>query len=89
MAIEEVVLYLPYMKSEKKDDGFICFVISAVYVNGIIPVSNDVNMLKAEMRSLCKEFEMLDHGEIHFILGMSIKRKRAVRTLSISQEKNL
>ena len=46
-------------------------------------------MLKAEMRSLCKEFEMVDHGEIHFIFGMSVKRKQAVRTLSISQEKNL
>ena len=37
-----------YVKSEKKDDGFISFVILAVYVDDIIPVSNDVNMLKVE-----------------------------------------
>ena len=32
---------------------------------------------------------MTDQGEIHFILGMSIKRNRTARTLSISQEKYL
>ena len=36
------------MKTVKRDDGFIGFVISAVYVDDIIPVSNDVKMLKAE-----------------------------------------
>ena len=78
-----------YVMSEKKDDGFISFVILAVYVDDIIPVSNDVNMRKVERESLCKEFEMVDQGEIHFILGMSIKRNRIVRTLSINQEKYL
>ena len=43
-----------YVKSEKKDDGFISFVI--------IPVSNDVNMLKVEKESLRQEFEMTDQG---------------------------
>ena len=46
-------------------------------------------MLKAQKESLCKEFEMVDQGEIHFILGVSITRNRAIRTLSISQEKYL
>ena len=77
------------MKSEKKDDGFISFFILAIYVDDIIPVSNDVNMLKVEKESLRQEFEMTDQGEIHFILGMSIKRDRTTRTLSISQEKYL
>ena len=77
------------MKSEKKDDGFISFVTLAVYVDDIIPFSNDVNMLKVEKESLCQEFEMTDQGEIYFILGMSIKRNRTARTLSISQEKYL
>ena len=78
-----------YIKSEKKADGFISFVILAVYVDDIIPVSNDVEMLKAEKEFLCKEFEMVDQGEIHFILGMTIKRDRATKTLFISQEKYL
>ena len=78
-----------YVKSEKKIDGFISFVILAVYVDDIIPVSNDVNMLKVEKESLCQEFEMTDQGEIHFILGMSLKRNHTARTLSINQEKYL
>ena len=69
--------------------GFISFVILAVYVDDIIPPSNDVNMLKVENESLCKEFEMVDQGKIHFILGMSIMSNRTVRTLSTSQENYL
>ena len=65
------------MKTVKKDDGFISFVILAVYVEDIIPVSNDVTMLKAEKESLFKEFEIVDLGEFRSILGMSIKRDRA------------
>ena len=49
-----------YIKSEKKADGFISFVILAVYVDDIIPVSNDIEMLKAEKEFLCKEFKMVD-----------------------------
>ena len=66
-----------YVKTVKKDDGFISFVILAIYVEEIIPVSNDVTMLKAEKESLFKEFEIVDLGEIHFIFGVSIKRDRA------------
>ena len=61
----------------------------AVYVNDIIPISNDINMLNAEKNLLCKHFEMTDQGEIHFILGMTIKRDRETKTLFISQQKYL
>ena len=37
-----------YVKTVKRDDGFISFFILAVYVDDIIPVSNDVKMLKPE-----------------------------------------
>ena len=41
-----------YVKTVKKDDGFISFVILAVYVDNIIPpVSSDVKMLNAEKES--------------------------------------
>ena len=49
-----------YVESEKKDDGFISFVTLAVYVDDIIPVSNDINTLKGEKGSLCQEFEIVD-----------------------------
>ena len=50
------------MKTVKREDGFISFVILTVSVYDIIPVSNDVKMLKAEEESLCEEFEMVDLG---------------------------
>ena len=57
-----------YVKSKTKADGFISFVLLAIYVDDIIPVSNDVEMLNKEKDSLCKEFEMVDLGEIHLFL---------------------
>ena len=76
-----------FVKSVKNDDGFIRFVILAVYVDDIIPVSNHIEMLNAEKDMLCKHFEMTDQSEIHFILGMTIKRDRESKTLFINQEK--
>ena len=46
-------------------------------------------MLNKEKDLLCKEFEMVDLGEIHFVLGMSVKRDRANKVLFINQEKYL
>ena len=69
----------------KEANGHISFVILGVYVDDIIPVSNDPAMLKAEKAALCERFEMIDQGEIHYLLGLSIKRDRESRTLTISQ----
>lgn len=78
-----------YIKSVKQENGFISFVILAVYVDDIIPVSNDSEMLRLEKQLLSNEFQMVDQGELQFILGMSIKRDREKKTLFISQEKYL
>ena len=78
-----------YVKSKRNDDGLISFVILAIYVDDIIPISNDVEMLNEEKELLRKEFEMVDQGEIHFVLGMSIKRDRENKVLFINQEKYL
>ena len=74
-----------YLKSMKEANGRISFVILGVYVDDIIPVSNNPALLKAEKGALCERFEMIDQGEIHYLLGMSIKRDRENRTLLISQ----
>ena len=78
-----------YVKSIKNEDGFISFVILAVYIDDIIPLSNDIVMLNAEKKLLCQHFEMTDQGETHFILGMTIKCDRENRTLFINQKKYL
>ena len=74
-----------YVKSVKETDGRISFVILGVYVDDIIPVSNNPALLKVKKAALCERFEMIDQGEIHYLLGMSIKRDRECRTLTISQ----
>ena len=62
-----------YVNSVKKANGRISLVILGVYVDEIIPVSNDPAMLKAEKAALCERIEMIDQGEIHYLLGMSTK----------------
>ena len=74
-----------YIKQVKNSDGQVSFVILAVYVDDMIPVSSDINLLNAEKASLCKRFEVIDQGEAHFILGMSIRRDRKNQTLSTGQ----
>ena len=74
-----------YVKSVKEANDRISFVILGVYVDDIIPVSNNPVLLKAEKAALCERFEMVDRGEIHYLLGMSIKRDRECRTLTISK----
>ena len=56
------------MKSVKEASGHISFVILGVYVDDIIPVSNNPALLKAEKAALCERFEMIDQGEIHYLL---------------------
>ena len=61
------------------------FVILAVYVDDIVPISNNVTMLEKEKSKLMSKFAMVDNGPIHYILGMVIKRDRANRILTIDQ----
>ncbi len=74
-----------YLKSVREGNGHISFVILGVYVDDLVPVSNNSTLLKAEKVALCERFDMVDQGEISYLLGMSIKRDRQSRTLTISQ----
>ena len=71
----------------RQANGHINFVTLGVYVDYIIPVSNNPTLLKAEKAALCERFEMINQGETRYILGMSIKRDRRSRTLTINQSK--
>ena len=64
------------VKSVKEANDLISFVTLGVYVHDIIPVSNKLPLLKAEKDVLCERFEMIDQGEIHYLLGVSIKWDR-------------
>lgn len=73
------------MKLLKEAYGHINFVILGVYIDDIIPLSNNPVLLKAEKGALCERLEIIDEGEIHYLLGLSVKQDRACRTLTISQ----
>ena len=75
-----------YIKQIKNLNGKISFVILAVYVDDMLPVSNDIDFLNAEKESLCDHSEMTDQEEVHCILGMSIKRDKQNHTMYISQQ---
>ena len=53
-------------KEEGERDSF---VILSVYVDDIILGSNNLNLLKREKNDLEEHFEMVDQGEIDYILG--------------------
>ena len=70
-----------YIKTEDKN-----FVLLGIYVDDIIPVSNNKEFLLQEKQKLCQEFEMTDNGEINHFLGMVIHRNKEERELFISQK---
>jgi hypothetical protein len=74
-----------YTKTVKQADGKISFLILAVYVDDIIPISNDTRLLSSEKRAICDRFDMVDNGEISHCLGLIIKRDRANKIITISQ----
>ena len=45
-----------YIKHIKNSDGKISFVILAVYVDDVLPISNDIDFLNAEKKFLCDRF---------------------------------
>ena len=73
-----------YYKSEVVD-GKEIVVLIAVYVDDSILCSNQLSVLNAEKKDLSERFEMDDRGEIHYILGMSIRRDRDNCLLTIDQ----
>ena len=61
----------------------------ALYVDDLLLASNNKELLKAEKAALGQAFEMVDQGEAHFILGMTIERDRPNRVLKLGQKKYL
>jgi len=73
-----------YYKRFNKE-GKECILIVAVYVDDLLIASNDLEALALEKRKMRERFEMEDLGEVHYCLGMSIKRNRNEGTLTIDQ----
>ena len=78
-----------YIKSRKEESGNVKFVILALYVDDILLISNQSELLKNEKQLLANRFEVVNQREVHYILSMCINRNREKRLLSISKPKYL
>ena len=74
-----------YYKHEVVDGKKIIMLI-AVYVDDSILCSNQLDALKTLKKHLCERFEMDDRGEVHYILGMTVKRDRINHITTIDQK---
>jgi len=64
------------------DDGIVILVI---HVDDITTVTSSKNLMQDTKRKLMGELDMTDNGEVHWILGLEVKRNREERTISLSQ----
>ncbi len=61
--------------------------IVIIYVDDLIILASNVNILKWLKSRLEDEFEMSDLGELHYCLGVEFERDRANHTITMSQRK--
>jgi hypothetical protein len=85
---------IEFMKSEADPSVYVARVgdvkfFIVVYVDDLILVCNDQNKLLQIKEKLNQKFEMKNLGELHFFLGMKVKRNHDERLLRINQIKYL
>lgn len=78
-----------YVKLIEQENKKVDFVIIALYVDDILLFSNNDALLNQEKQTLSEKFAIVDQGDIHYILGMSVKRGRANIIISVIQPKHL
>jgi hypothetical protein len=60
-------------------------VIIAVHVDDLMIAASGKELMQKTKEELSRELEMTDQGEIHWLLGVEIKRDRDNHTISLSQ----
>ena len=75
-----------YIKSHKQENGQMDFVILSLWVDDILLFSSNMSMMQEEKKQLHERFVVIDQGEVHYVLGMLVKRDRDQRTMTINQE---
>ena len=73
-----------YVYSKKVGNHFIYVVL---YVDDMLLVGNNMDVIKKVKSQLSSKFDMKDIGTANFILGMDIKRDCAKRKLWLNQRK--
>ena len=88
---DEVVKGFGFIKNEeepcvyKRASGS-AVVFLVLYVDDLLLIGNDIQMLEATKSSLGKSFSMKDLGEAAYILGIKIYRDRSKRLIGLSQD---
>ena len=72
-----------YIYVKRLENGKLVF--WSLYVDDLPIASNDITILVEEKESLKAAFDMKDQGEIHFCLGMSVRRDRKNKRMFINQ----
>ena len=60
-------------------------VFLVLYVNDILLIGNDIEILSNVKKWLAEQFQMKDLGEASYILGIQIIRDRRSKILALSQ----
>ena len=60
-------------------------VIVALYIDDTLLLSDNMEFLTLSKLKLRCEFEMTDHGEIHYCLGIEVLRNREKRIIHLSR----
>jgi hypothetical protein len=64
-----------------------CFIYVALYVDDILLVGNNMDVIKKVNMHLSSKFDMKDLGVANFIMGIKIKRDQVIIKLWLNQRK--
>lgn len=62
------------------------YIVVGVYVDDLTIAARQLSVMDEFKAQMSKRYEMKDLGELHFILGLQVKRDRSARTLHLSQQ---
>jgi hypothetical protein len=71
----------------KQTSSYLLIVI--IYVDDLIMLSSDKDVMQGLKHKLQEEFDIKDLGELHFFLGVQMERDRAARTITLHQKNYL
>ena len=61
-------------------------IILTLYVDDLLVIGGDIQLIEKIKRKLMDQFKMTDMGDVSLVLGMQVTRDRQGKTLTISQE---
>ena len=61
-------------------------IILTLYVDDLLLVGADIQVIESIKQKLMKRFKMTDMGDVSLVLGMQVTRDRQQKTITISQE---